>query len=86
MTWDDYFFKQLDGTVYRASGVGRQVKALREEAGLTQEALAALVSTRQSGIARLEADRDLPSTRLLVRIAEALGHEVRIVFVRKEEK
>lgn len=81
MSWDDFFIKQLDGTIYRASEVGKQVAEIRKKAGLTQEQLATMVSTRQSGIARLEADRDLPSTKLLVRIADVLGYEVKIVFV-----
>ena len=48
------------------------VKA-RVRAGLSQAELAARMGTSQSTIARLESGRTLPSTKTLLRYAEATG-------------
>jgi transcriptional regulator with XRE-family HTH domain len=59
--------------------VARQVYEARVAAGMTQEQLAEKIGTSQSAIARVEdADYDGHSTRLLHRIAGALGLAVRI--------
>jgi transcriptional regulator with XRE-family HTH domain len=48
------------------------VKA-RVRAGLSQAELAARMGTSQSAIARLESGQTLPSTKTLLRYAEATG-------------
>ena len=48
--------------------------------GLTQEALAKLVGTKQSGIARTERGNTFPKIELLERIAEALRMQLFIEF------
>lgn len=53
--------------------IARAIIAARVQSKLTQEELAARMGTTQSVIARLESGRTLPSTRTLVRIAEATG-------------
>jgi ribosome-binding protein aMBF1 (putative translation factor) len=62
--------------------VARQICDLREQAGLSQRALAGLVGTTASVICRLEdADYEGHSLPMLNRIAAALGRRVEIRFV-----
>ena len=60
--------------------LARQMKALREQAGLSQAQLAKRVGTQAPGIARLESGRFAPRLDVLHRIATALGLRVRIEF------
>lgn len=60
--------------------LARQMRELREKAGLSQAQLAALVGTQAPGIARLESGRFAPRLDVLHRIAAALGRRVRIQF------
>ena len=50
----------------------------RLRAGLSQEELAARMNTSQSTIARLESGHTLPSTKTLLRFAEATGSKVEV--------
>jgi ribosome-binding protein aMBF1 (putative translation factor) len=62
--------------------IARQICDLREQAGLSQRALAKLVGTTASVICRLEdADYEGHSLAMLNRIAVALGRRVEIRFV-----
>ena len=60
--------------------LARQMKELREKAGLSQAQLAARVGTQAPGIARIESGRFAPRLDVLHRIAAALGKRVRIRF------
>jgi ribosome-binding protein aMBF1 (putative translation factor) len=61
--------------------IGRKIYDLREQAGLTQRQLAALIGTTASVICRLEAaDYQGHSLAMLNRIAAALGKRVKIEF------
>lgn len=51
---------------------GKNVRALRTEAGMTQEALAASVGVDQAYISRLEAGEKNPTILTLWHIAQAL--------------
>ena len=62
-------FDALEGEFQMASAL---IKA-RADAGLTQEELAARMSTTRTAIARLESGRQMPSTRTLTKFAEATG-------------
>jgi ribosome-binding protein aMBF1 (putative translation factor) len=53
----------------------------RTAAELTQMQLAERLKTDQANIARLEHGRSLPSTRTLLRIAQATGHRLTVDFV-----
>jgi ribosome-binding protein aMBF1 (putative translation factor) len=50
----------------------------RLRAGLSQMELAERMKTSQSAIARLESGRTLPSTKTLLRFAEATGSKVQL--------
>jgi ribosome-binding protein aMBF1 (putative translation factor) len=50
----------------------------RLRAGLSQAELAARMGTSQSAIARLESGQRLPSTKTLLRFAQATGNRFRI--------
>ncbi|MCA9264759.1 MAG: helix-turn-helix transcriptional regulator [Planctomycetales bacterium] len=64
--------------------VARMIHDARMEAGLTQQALADLVGTKQQVIARLEdADYEGHSLSMLQRIAGALGRGLSVAFVEK---
>lgn len=53
----------------------------RMQSGLTQEELAKRMGTTQSVIARWESGKTLPSSRTLLRVAEATGTHFRAQFV-----
>jgi DNA-binding XRE family transcriptional regulator len=62
--------------------IGRQIRELRMDSGLTQRGLAALVGTTASVICRLEDDDyDGHSVAMLRRIAGALEARVEVRFV-----
>ena len=62
--------------------VGRYIRELREEAGLSQEKLAELVGTTASVICRLEdADYEGYSLSMLNRIALAFDRRIKLDFV-----
>lgn len=69
---DAYYQKDL------AFNIGQQVFLARVKKGLSQERLANKINTKQSGVARLEAGRNLPTVTLLDKIAQALGLELLI--------
>jgi predicted transcriptional regulator len=56
---------------------GELIKA-RLRAGLSQAELATRMGTSQSTIARLESGQTLPSTKTLLRYAEATGSKVHV--------
>jgi ribosome-binding protein aMBF1 (putative translation factor) len=60
--------------------LGERVRALREEAGLSQRELASRMGTTQSAIARLEAGGAEPTLPTLRRLAGALGRTLVIDF------
>lgn len=53
---------------------------LRIEKGFTQADLAKLIGTKQSAIARLENGTYNPSIKMLMKIAQATGKNLRIQF------
>ena len=62
--------------------MARQVRELREEAGLSQQELAEIVGTTASVICRLEdADYEGYSLSMLNRIASAFDRKIKIDFV-----
>jgi transcriptional regulator with XRE-family HTH domain len=66
----------------------RNLVALRQEAGLTQEELAERLNTKKSNISRLESVNSTISPKLstITNYAEAMGYHVKIEFVPKEAR
>ena len=63
----------------RAYAIAMQVMALREKRGLTQKQLAKLSGVPQSEISRIERGSVHPTERTLVKLADALGADLRLV-------
>ncbi len=61
--------------------VGRYIRAHRERAGLSQQALADKLGCTQPAISYLEAGEAPHNTATLQRIAEALGLQLELGFV-----
>jgi transcriptional regulator with XRE-family HTH domain len=60
--------------------IAQEVIEARMKSGLSQEELAALMSTSQSAIARLESGVSLPSLRTLTKLAAAANTHIEIHF------
>jgi len=60
-----------------AEQFGRNLAAVRREAGFTQDRLAAEVFMDRAALSRLEQGHRLPRLDLVVRLAEAIGVQVR---------
>jgi transcriptional regulator with XRE-family HTH domain len=63
---------QTPQPVLRVS-MGTHIRLLRQQLGLTQETLAAMVGVARSTVAFWETDRGDPEPDTLIRIADALG-------------
>ncbi|MDX9861628.1 MAG: helix-turn-helix transcriptional regulator [Rhodospirillales bacterium] len=74
---DPAFKAEYDSLAPEFEIAAELVKA-RQRAGLSQEEVAFRMGTTQSVIARLESGRSLPSTKTLIRFAEATGTKVRV--------
>jgi ribosome-binding protein aMBF1 (putative translation factor) len=61
-----------------AYGLGRTMRALREQHGWSQAQLAAAAGMTQSAVARFEAGGTVPSLRVLDRLAQALDAELTV--------
>lgn len=66
------------GNLTARQDIAQQLKAVRKEAGMTQEHLAELVGTKKSNISRLESGRYNPSLDFLMKIAQGLGKQIRV--------
>jgi len=58
--------------------IAAELLKARQRAGLSQSELAAKMGTSQSTIARLESGQTLPSTKTLLRFANATGSKFQI--------
>jgi ribosome-binding protein aMBF1 (putative translation factor) len=58
--------------------IAAELLRARLRAGMSQEEVAARMNTSQSAIARLESGQTLPSTKTLLRFAEATGSKVKV--------
>jgi transcriptional regulator with XRE-family HTH domain len=56
--------------------IGKRIEEIREQAGLSQSALARAIGTSQSAISQIEAGDRNPSFDMLRQIAKALGVSV----------
>ena len=92
--FDRYLEQQLSDPVFAARfkrageawDVALQIAALREQAGLSQQQLAALLNTSQQQISRLESTGyEGHSLSMLRRVAVALKARVRVIIERETE-
>lgn len=60
--------------------IAAELLRARVRSGLSQAELAKRMGTSQSAVARLESGQSLPSTKTLLRFAEATGLKIRIRF------
>ena len=60
--------------------IGQMVLEARMIKGITQEKLATLMKTKQSGIARLESGKNLPSLTFLEKVANAFQTKLRVTL------
>ena len=63
---------RIAGQLAVAEDPGRVVRALRDRAGFTQEALAALLRIRRESLSRIEGGKVAPSTGLIQRLASLM--------------
>ena len=83
---DDPEFHQMVEEEKLNAQVARMIYEARIEAGLSQQALAELIGTKQPVIARLEdADYEGHSLSMLQRIAEALHRRLQIRFLPEDD-
>lgn len=66
--------------------LGQILRETREQAGLTQEALAHAAGVDRSYISQLERDLKSPTVQMLFRICQALGTKPSRVIVQLESK
>lgn len=64
--------------------LGNRIRQAREEAGLTQEALAARAGIGRATLVRIEKGEQSPRYRTLVSLAEALGYPLHKLLVDEE--
>ncbi len=89
--FDDFLANSLKDAEFRhhyeqrrlVHEVAMAVRAMREDAGMTQAKLAALIGVKQPMIARVEQGRDsrTPSWDVLRRVGRALGKQLVVEFV-----
>ena len=65
------------------TAAGAAIRRLRESRNMSQEDLATLIGSEQKSISRMESGRTFVSTRILERIAEKTGCDLRVEFVPK---
>lgn len=74
---------KLDARTRRmARDIGRRIRAAREAAGLSQDAVATKIGMTRSNYARIERGATNITIESLVRIAKGIGAEVSVRFVR----
>ena len=77
---DKVFAKDFDSG-YEEFKIGMMLREAREQAGVTQEALAKITKTKKSAISRLENHAEDVRLSTVSRVARALGMTVRIELV-----
>jgi transcriptional regulator with XRE-family HTH domain len=87
--FEEWEAKQLENPEFLAAveelEPAYQITRLRILRGLTQEQLAEIVGTKQSGIARLESGKSQPRVSFLRRVVEALDGHLEVRITPKEE-
>lgn len=66
------------------NAIGKNVRARREAAGMTQKQLAQAVGVKQAMISHIEVGERLPSLPLAIQLADALGVTVDALYSTQE--
>ena len=85
ITYSLWFGEQSSGAIARMDvrkRVGRNVRRLRDESGLTQEVLADKAGIHQTYLSGVEGGKRNPSVMVLERIAHGLGVDIARLFER----
>ncbi|MEV0526654.1 helix-turn-helix transcriptional regulator [Streptomyces sp. NPDC050439] len=69
-----------DWILIRRLALGARIRAVRQEARMTQETVALNAGLDRPSLVKIEAGKQSPSADTLFRIAEALGVSVRDLF------
>ena len=77
---DKEFARDFDAG-YEEFKIGVMLRQAREQAGVTQEALARITKTKKSAISRLENHAEDVRLSTVARVARALGKAVRVTLV-----
>jgi transcriptional regulator with XRE-family HTH domain len=64
--------------------IGAALFRAREAAGISREGLQMKAGVHRNTIARYENGEAIPTLKTLIVLADALGYELRVSFVRKE--
>lgn len=72
--------------VLEAATIGRTIRSLREQRGMSQEVLSGLAGMYKSHLGRIERGEKKPNLDSLCRIASALGLEPHELLQRIEEQ
>ena len=60
--------------------LGKRIKQLRKQAGLTQEKLAELIGIETGSLSGIESGRNFPSMITIEKISQILGIEMKMLF------
>ena len=66
--------------------IGETIRAAREQAGVSQAGLASKIGMHRENVIRLEKGRGNLTVETLMRVAEGLGVDLRVTFVRRPTK
>jgi HTH-type transcriptional regulator/antitoxin HipB len=78
---EDADFRREYDAIGPEMAIAFAIAAARARAGLTQAELAARIGTKQSVVSRWESAQSWPSTKSMLRIAEATGSRLRVDLV-----
>lgn len=65
------------------NGIGGIIKAMRRQCGMTQKQLGELVGLERTSITNIEAGNQVLSVTTITAIADALGCDVKVRFIRR---
>ena len=64
-------------------GIGKRLRELRKSEGMSQVEVSVKSSIAQGNISDIENGKNVPSIEVASRIADAIGYELRVDFVKK---
>jgi DNA-binding XRE family transcriptional regulator len=83
MGWTEDELRRIDEDV-KFKRIAYKIREIRDDEGLTQEELAKKAKVPRSMIANIESGKRNTTIKTLMNIAESIGSEVEITFVKKK--